>query len=232
MPALGLYPVLPFTPMSERSRWRLREIYDDSDPEAKISEEELLKLLDIRKESLYAQLPAKKFPRKEGFIMGVKLREIPVVGLKCEDLFSAEESVGGQSEVVYSEPPPPSDETLFQAKESARFANNKVAEMYKTIDQSRAFYMNKREAFSDLFKKSIWRNKNGGLHHVFCPVCSQNIISEESFSAGHILPLAKGGLMCIENILPICSDCNSRMSDRHLFWFAWHYYGKVLWSVY
>jgi len=122
--------------MSERSRWRLREIYDDSDPEAKISEEELLKLLDIRKESLYAQLPAKKFPRKDGFIMGVKLREIPVLGLKCEDLFSAEESVGGQSEVVYSAPPSdPSDETLFQAKESARFANNKVAEMYKLMDR-------------------------------------------------------------------------------------------------
>jgi hypothetical protein len=58
------------------------------------------------------------------------------------------------------------------------------------------------------------------------------MISPESFSAGHILPESKGGIMSLENIMAICPECNSQMGSRHLYWFAWHYYGKVMWQVY
>ena len=67
---------------------------------------------------------------------------------------------------------------------------------------------------------------------VKCPVCSDSMIGPESFSAGHILPESRGGIMSIENIMAICPECNSQMGSRHLYWFAWHYYGKAMWQVY
>jgi lycopene cyclase domain-containing protein len=90
----------------------------------------------------------------------------------------------------------------------------------------------KKEPFTEWFKGTIWRKNNGTLECVLCPVCSLNTISIGSFHAGHILPESKGGMMCLENIMPICGDCNSQMGARHLYWFSWHYYGKVMWPVY
>ena len=39
-------------------KWKLPSRYDDSDPDAKILEEDLLKTFGIKKPTLYAQLPA------------------------------------------------------------------------------------------------------------------------------------------------------------------------------
>jgi hypothetical protein len=210
--------------------WKLPKRYDDSDPNAKILEEDLLKILGIKKPSLYAHLPANRFPREDGYILGIKLREeqsdtvsippppppdeTPVLSIDMSEL---------------KEPSEPSNSTLYQLKEDARIANNKVAEMYKTLGQTNPI---KKEPFTDWFKGTIWRKNNGTLECVLCPVCSLNTISICSFHAGHILPESKGGMMCLENIIPICSDCNSHMGSRHLYWFAWHYFGKVMWSVY
>ena len=214
-------------------KWKLPSRYDDSDPDAKILEEDLLKTFGIKKPTLYAQLPANKFPREDGYIMGIKLRleetesipppppdDAPVVAISCEEL--------NETELIKSSEPL---ESLHQLKEVGRLANNRIAEMYKTIDHSRA-KVHKKEGFPEWFKSAIWRKANGQLDKVACPVCSLNLISVDSFSAGHILPESKGGMMCIENIIPICPECNSQMATRHLYWFAWHYYGKVMWSVY
>ena len=210
--------------------WKLPKRYDDSDPNAKTLEEDLLKILGIKKPSLYAHLPANKFSRDDGYILGIKLSE-------------------EQSDTVSIPPPPPTDETpvlsidmselnepseptnntLYQLKEDARIANNKVAEMYKALGQTKPV---KKEPFTEWFKNTIWRKTIGSLEKTSCPVCSLNIISIDSFSAGHILPESKGGMMCLENIMPICSECNTHMGSRHLYWFAWHYFGKVMWSVY
>jgi 5-methylcytosine-specific restriction endonuclease McrA len=88
----------------------------------------------------------------------------------------------------------------------------------------------KKEEFTDWHKDDIWEKHNGTCERVKCPVCSRREISSDSFSAGHIFPESMGGLMCLENIIPICKGCNSRMGSNHLYWFAWHYYGKILWT--
>jgi hypothetical protein len=214
--------------VSKTKAWKLSSKFDDTDPNAKILESELL--LTVKKSTLYAQLPVSRFPREDGYIMGIKLKNdtdvitenTPVVSLHMDDLEIPEKELIDSSEPV---------ETFNQLKEQARIANNKVAEHYKTIGRANIKAV-KKEVFTDWFKNSIWRKTNGSLEKILCPVCSINVISNESFSAGHILPESKGGMMCIENIMPICPECNSQMGSRHLYWFAWHYYGKVLWSVY
>ena len=219
--------------VSKTKVWKLPSRFDDSDPNEKILEADLL--VTVKKPTLYAQLPVSRFPREDGFILGVKLKkeeddesvpppppEPPVISGDQDDLEVPEKELLDASEPI---------ETLNQIKEQARLANNKVADHYKTLGRSNLKAI-KKEAFTEWFKNSIWRKTNGSLEKCMCPVCSLNLISVESFSAGHILPESKGGMMCIENIMPICPECNSQMGSRHLYWFAWHYYGKVLWSVY
>lgn len=211
--------------VSKTKAWKLPSKFDDTDPNAKILESELLET--VKKSTLYAQLPVSRFPREDGYIIGVKLKEetvadIPVVSMHQDDLEVSEKELIQASEPV---------ESLNQLKEQSRFTNNKVAEHYKNLGVSNMKAI-KKESFTEWFKSSIWRKTNGSLEKCMCPVCCLNVISNESFSAGHILPESKGGMMCIENIMPICPECNSQMGSRHLYWFAWHYYGKVLWSVY
>jgi len=208
---------------SKTKAWKLPSKFDDTDPDAKILESELLET--VKKSTLYAQLPVSRFPREDGYIMGVKLKKedgIPVVSIHMDELEVPEKDLIQASEPV---------ESLNQLKEQSRVANNKVAEHYKNLGLVNTRII-KKESFTDWFKNSIWRKINGSLEKCMCPVCSLNVISNESFSAGHILPESKGGMMCIENIMPICPECNSQMGSRHLYWFAWHYYGKVMWSVY
>lgn len=199
--------------------WRLDSRYDDSDPGAKILVTDIMKILGIATSTVNLHLPIRKYPRDNGYVLGIKLKDT------YDDAF-ADESVP---------PPPPEEvsltESFYVLKESARIANNKVAELYKSLDVGPP-RPQKKEGFPEWFKSSVWRKVNGPLNEVACPVCSLNTISSESFSAGHIIPESKGGMMCIENVIPICTDCNSQMSTRHLYWFAWHYYGKVMWSVY
>jgi hypothetical protein len=216
--------------------WTLDSRYDDYDLKARTLESEIIKKLNITHKTLYTHLPAKKFPREDGYILGIKLVEkecfaptfsaTPVVAFTMDDLTEATE-VPQEQLITASEPAT----SLCDLKELARVANNKVAEKYKTLGITKDTKV-KKEQPPDWFKNTIWRKTHGPVEKAQCPVCSMNVISVDSFSAGHILAESKGGMMCSENIIPICPECNSQMGTRHLYWFAWHYYGKVLWPVY
>ena len=221
-----------------QKKWKLPLHYDDSDPNARTLESEIIESLGIKEQTLYTHLPAKKFPRDNGYIIGIKLAEkkiqpvytaTPVIAFTMDDLDDIDDrpEVSEKQLISASEPAI----SLGELKDTARLANNKVAEKYKTIDNSSGSKA-KKEPVPDWFKSSIWRKIHGSIEKLQCPICSLNLISAESFSAGHILAESKGGMMCSENIIPICPECNSQMGTRHLYWFAWHYYGKVLWSVY
>jgi 5-methylcytosine-specific restriction endonuclease McrA len=54
------------------------------------------------------------------------------------------------------------------------------------------------------------------LYASLCVYCS-----DPAEAADHFYPLARGGLHCIENIVPACGACNSHKSDRDPFeWLA------------
>ena len=220
-----------------KKAWNLKSCYDDSDPKARTLESEILEKRKITKQTLYADLPAAKFPREDGYILGIQLFDeedlgippptishTPVCPINLEEL--SEDELISVSEPAYGR-----IVSLSDLKEAARLANNKLAEKYKALESTPS-PKGKKEAFPDWFKSQIWRKAHGSIEKAQCPVCSMNVISAESFSAGHILAESKGGMMCSENIIPICPECNSQMGTRHLYWFAWHYYGKVLWPVY
>ena len=63
-------------------------------------------------------------------------------------------------------------------------------------------------------RKQSWHQNIGesvGLAKCIC--CNINDISQLNFEAGHIQPKSKGGPNTLDNVLPICGDCNRSMSD-------------------
>ena len=57
-----------------------------------------------------------------------------------------------------------------------------------------------------------------------CICCRTTEIAQLNFHAGHILAKSKGGSNTVDNIIPICSLCNSSMNDRHMDEFVKEHY--------
>lgn len=120
---------------------------------------------------------------------------------------------------------------LYDAKEASRKANDTIAKCYEDLMPLSNQKTLKKESIPLWLKTRLWRKQYSKSEIVQCPICSDTMISSTSFSAGHILPESKGGSIHMENLMPICCECNSQMGTHHLYWFAWHYYGRTFWPL-
>ena len=75
----------------------------------------------------------------------------------------------------------------------------------------------KKEKITLAMREQIWKKYIGRVTDCTCPVCQTRVISMIDFSAGHIAAEATGGATDITNLVPICGNCNSRMSTMDLF---------------
>lgn len=75
-------------------------------------------------------------------------------------------------------------------------------------------------------QKQIWKTYNGNVGSSKCFVCGAEITALE-YECGHIIPRSKGGPNTVDNLLPICGNCNRSMSDTHLFEHVYTHYGKL-----
>lgn len=51
-------------------------------------------------------------------------------------------------------------------------------------------------------------------HKCFVRWC-ENVLTPFHFEVGHNIPSSKGGKDCLDNLRPICSNCNKSMSDTY-----------------
>ena len=65
-------------------------------------------------------------------------------------------------------------------------------------------------------REQVWLTKIGEQYKSKCSIvwCS-NIISVFDFHCGHNIPHSKGGTIDINNLFPICKNCNLGMSDKY-----------------
>ena len=66
-------------------------------------------------------------------------------------------------------------------------------------------------------KKQSWDiyiGKELGTAKCYC--CKYNIISKNDFHAGHYISEKNGGEAKVDNIRPICSDCNLSMGSTNM----------------
>lgn len=65
-------------------------------------------------------------------------------------------------------------------------------------------------------RQAIWIKYIGTKfeHKCYVKWCN-NIITPFNFEAGHNMPESKGGKTNIDNLLPICAQCNRSMGNRY-----------------
>lgn len=65
-------------------------------------------------------------------------------------------------------------------------------------------------------RQQVWLKYIGKKFEDKCTIkWCQNIISVFNFHAGHNIPESKGGSINIENLRPICCNCNLSMTDNY-----------------
>ena len=57
-----------------------------------------------------------------------------------------------------------------------------------------------------------------------CLCCKDNTITQFKFTCGHIVSRADGGTLAIDNLRPICNDCNNDMGNENMREFAQRIY--------
>lgn len=67
-------------------------------------------------------------------------------------------------------------------------------------------------------REQVWLKQMGRVFEAKCPTTwCQNIITVFNFESGHNIPESKGGATTIENLIPLCGNCNKSMSNGHTF---------------
>ena len=76
----------------------------------------------------------------------------------------------------------------------------------------------KKKAIPAALRQQVWIIKMGKCFEGKCKTtwCA-NKITVYSFEAGHNIPESKGGTTLLENLIPICRQCNMSMSNTYTF---------------
>jgi hypothetical protein len=75
--------------------------------------------------------------------------------------------------------------------------------------------MPKKKVISKKLREEVWLKHFGKIFSSKCPIqwCTREI-SVFAFEVGHNIPESKGGRTTIDNLMPICGECNRSMGDR------------------
>ncbi len=73
----------------------------------------------------------------------------------------------------------------------------------------------KKQSIPSAVRQQVWINRIGRKFESKCQVTwCRNVISVFQFECGHNVPESKGGSTTLDNLVPICGNCNSSMGDR------------------
>ena len=78
----------------------------------------------------------------------------------------------------------------------------------------------KKKSIPLALKKLVWNKYIGEeIGKAKCLCCGLTDISQISFNCGHIIAEVNSGQLCIDNLMPICQNCNSSMGSKNLLEF-------------
>tara|TARA_Y100000590_G_C15423486_1_gene902302 strand:- start:95 stop:616 length:522 start_codon:yes stop_codon:yes gene_type:complete len=100
------------------------------------------------------------------------------------------------------------------------FKCKKCGKTYKTSEWFKkhscaSVKLHKRKSISGQIRKQVWETYIGQKTESKCFCCKKNSITPfsycKTFHAGHIISHYEGGTATLDNLLPICYDCNLNM---------------------
>ena len=84
---------------------------------------------------------------------------------------------------------------------------------------------NKKKSIPKAIKEETWNKWVGETHGIaLCYCCRKAKISKSKFVAGHVVAEANGGVISVDNLRPICQDCNSSMMTKHMLDYIKEFY--------
>lgn len=73
----------------------------------------------------------------------------------------------------------------------------------------------KKKSIPLVLKRRLWSKYFGEQNGIAtCPCCKLTQISTFSFHCGHIISERNGGLLVLDNLIPLCQSCNSSMGIK------------------
>ena len=86
----------------------------------------------------------------------------------------------------------------------------------------------KKKTIPKSLKKLVWDTWIGPSEgQALCKCCENQEIRQIDFHCGHILAERLGGTNTVENLWPICSQCNLSMGTMNLYEFKEKYFSKT-----
>jgi len=75
----------------------------------------------------------------------------------------------------------------------------------------------RKEPIPKRLKTDVWDFYIGEEKGIaLCMCCSREKIKASHFECGHVISEFNGGTICIDNLRPICSQCNRSMSKKNM----------------
>jgi len=74
----------------------------------------------------------------------------------------------------------------------------------------------KKATISSSLKKQVWEKYNEKLGEAKCHCCGIINVSPLNYEAGHVIPEITGGKTIVDNLRPICKECNRRMGATNM----------------
>lgn len=108
--------------------------------------------------------------------------------------------------------------TIKEHKNVMFFKNNNFIDYLVSNNVPVHDDLTKRTKIPENMRQDVWKKEFGSKTSTTCPVkyCDHQISNEKfGFQCGHKISVANGGKEKIDNLRPICADCNSKMSSTN-----------------
>lgn len=102
-----------------------------------------------------------------------------------------------------------------ESKESKASKESNVSKASKESDEG--MIKKKKTPIPKKIKQLVWNKYVGEEKGTsLCKCCNVTTISQMDFACGHIISENDGGTITVENLLPICSLCNTSMNSKNM----------------